>query len=289
MSFSFFMWHVRDNKPSCMDFPTEQPGVRLKALHFRLLLPPKTVLVGTTPVISTMARQICVIIFSICCCRWHLTPHPIFPADFGINDPNSWNMDLSIEVLVPSNADAYMSARSRWMDVIVGDLPSTPRVTIPSNAQGSCVNEPPITIDDIHICGRDAVSQHGLMEYLHFHCLILKHLVCLLIQVIDGPSGILGQAGPLFARPADENGKLTVVTGLMEFDKDDIAGLVADGTWNGVILHEMAHVFGIGTTWTFNGLVTNDFQYLGVQGISVWKDDWGCDSSPPIETDGGTG
>lgn len=128
-----------------------------------------------------------------------------------------------------------------------------------------------------------------LIEYLRFRCLILKHLIRRLIQVIDGPSGILGQAGPLLGRPSDENGKLTVVTGNMEFDKDDIAGLVADGTWNGVILHEMAHVFGIGTTWALNGLVTSELQYLGAQGISVWEDDWGCDSSPPVETDGGPG
>ena len=34
--------------------------------------------------------------------------------------------------------------------------------------------------------------------------------------------------------------------GAMRFDIDDIANMEADGTFEGVILHEMGHVIGVG-------------------------------------------
>ena len=35
----------------------------------------------------------------------------------------------------------------------------------------------------------------------------------------------------------------------------DVAALVANNTFYGVVLHEMAHILGIGTLWTFNNNV----------------------------------
>jgi len=62
---------------------------------------------------------------------------------------------------------------------------------------------------------------------------------------IDGPSKILGQAGPCQIRNSNS---LTVI-GLMEFDTADVATMIANGTINAVMLHEMGHVLGFGTLW----------------------------------------
>jgi hypothetical protein len=47
------------------------------------------------------------------------------------------------------------------------------------------------------------------------------------------------------------------------FDSADLAFMVQSGTINGVILHEMGHVLGIGTLWTklFNNLTDDDNNY----------------------------
>jgi hypothetical protein len=62
---------------------------------------------------------------------------------------------------------------------------------------------------------------------------------------IDGPGKILGQAGPCNIR----SGSGLTVLGEMEFDTADVAGLIAGGQLNEVMLHEMGHVLGFGTLW----------------------------------------
>lgn len=76
---------------------------------------------------------------------------------------------------------------------------------------------------------------------------------------INGPGGILGQAGPEFYRTAD----LTSITGSMAFDLAYAQGLYDDeqatgsGLWSSTVLHEMLHVLGFGTMWELQGLITN--------------------------------
>ena len=69
--------------------------------------------------------------------------------------------------------------------------------------------------------------------------------------LIDGESGILGQAGPTHLRPDS----LIPVKGKMEFDRSDLARMEADGSLVSVITHEMGHVLGIGTIWEDLGLL----------------------------------
>lgn len=115
-------------------------------------------------------------------------------------------------------------------------------------------------MDDLHICGRDVT--------------------------IDGVGGVLGSAGPVYIRTGGE--KITTITGVMQFDILDIPWLVAQGTWEDVILHEMGHVIGIGTLWGYIGLVDGALNYLGANAINIWNS-WGCVGTPPVETDGGPG
>ena len=63
------------------------------------------------------------------------------------------------------------------------------------------------------------------------------------LDTIDGNGGTLGFAG----RTAYWNSCPTIsATGAMTFDIDDISDLEFSGTFEGVILHEMGHVFGLG-------------------------------------------
>lgn len=60
---------------------------------------------------------------------------------------------------------------------------------------------------------------------------------------IDGEGGVLGQAGPRMLRDACMS---ISIEGIMMFDIDDIEDMETRGILDGVILHEMGHVLGIG-------------------------------------------
>ena len=82
----------------------------------------------------------------------------------------------------------------------------------------------------------------------------------------------------------------------MQFDADDIDGLVAKGTLQDVIQHEMLHVVGIGTLWTLKGLLagahTVDSRFTGALGVGACLGLGGatvCSNSVPVENTGGAG
>jgi hypothetical protein len=114
--------------------------------------------------------------------------------------------------LTPSQRAVFEVAAARWSEVIVGNLPD---VTLNGN-----------TIDDV------LIDAQGV--------------------AIDGPSGVLGQAGPTQLR----NNSLLPATGIMEFDIGDLAQLEASGGLLNVIVHEMGHVLGIGTLWRAKNLLS---------------------------------
>lgn len=73
---------------------------------------------------------------------------------------------------------------------------------------------------------------------------------------IDGPGGILGQAGPMSLRPnLPSMGPAAYLpsAGVMSFDSADLAKMQGDGTLVDVLTHEMLHVVGIGTVWKRKG------------------------------------
>jgi len=112
--------------------------------------------------------------------------------------------------------NAFKAAADRWAKVIVGDLPSV-------RVDGE-------VIDDLLILAQGTD--------------------------IDGPRGILGQAGPTHIRPANAGkAKFLPVKGIMSFDTADLKAMQQDGTLKDVITHEMGHVIGIGTIWERKGLL----------------------------------
>ena len=68
-------------------------------------------------------------------------------------------------------------------------------------------------------------------------------LISATLQAIDGVNGVLGFAGPNAVWRACNT---ISAEGEMTFDIADISSLEAEGSFEGVILHEMGHVIGVG-------------------------------------------
>lgn len=121
----------------------------------------------------------------------------------------------------PGQRTAFRVGEARWQAVIQGEQ------------------------DDVHVvrssgfCGSTIAIDETIDDLL-----ILADLV-----PIDGPGGVLGSAGPCLLR---ENG--IPVMGRMRFDTADLDNVEAGGTLDDLIVHEMGHVLGIGSLWSFFGL-----------------------------------
>jgi hypothetical protein len=149
---------------------------------------------------------------------------------------------------------AFDSAAARWSRVIFGDLTDLPNFNIPANA-----------------CGRPEIPQQTQN--------IDDVLIFVMLVPIDGPGGILGSAGPCSVRASNS---LTIY-GLMRFDTADLGTMEGNGTLRDVILHEMAHVLGLGTLWNLKGLLTGggglDPYFTGAQANVRFDEIGGTDYS----------
>jgi hypothetical protein len=157
--------------------------------------------------------------------------------------------------LTTAQKNAFKTAAKRWSKVIVGDLPD-----VVVNGQ---------VIDDV------LIEASGV--------------------AIDGPGGILGQAGPTHLRPASAGAaKFIPAKGRMQFDTADLANMQANGTLNDVITHEMGHVLGIGTIWTAKGLLAgssgNNPTFTGTNAKKEYGTLKGTGpAAVPVENTGGPG
>lgn len=118
---------------------------------------------------------------------------------------------------------AFQEAKTRWEALVFGDLAELP-VNLTAGACGGAFADHPAvneTVDDLVILAK--------------------------IDSIDGPGGVLGAAGPCWIRTGT-NAPLPAL-GLMRFDSADVAGYVASGRFDEIVLHEMGHVLGFGTLW----------------------------------------
>eukprot|EP00904_Undaria_pinnatifida_P006370 jgi/Undpi1/2863/HiC_scaffold_14.g06240.m1 len=116
-------------------------------------------------------------------------------------------------------------------------------------------------------------------------------LISATLEEIDGSGGTLGSAGPTSIWNACNTISLL---GAMRFDIDDIADMEDNGTFEGVIQHEMGHVIGVGTLW---GVGYGDCTTCRDDGDPAWTCpaalseyyDIGGTDSDIVETDGGSG
>ncbi|MDX2183821.1 MAG: leishmanolysin-related zinc metalloendopeptidase [Gemmatimonadaceae bacterium] len=148
--------------------------------------------------------------------------------------------DFCIEVVYtvePSATikQAFERAADRWAQVIVGSLPPARlQITSSTTCVGATIAPGTYDIPNVRIYAS--------------------------IVPIDGVGRVLGSAGPCFYRGTTSGivrpGELTIAGG-MRFDSDDVNNLIANGTFESVILHEMGHVLGLGTFWNPMGFLTD--------------------------------
>ena len=148
-------------------------------------------------------------------------------------DRGRYNITLKFIVPVtPEQEQVFEDAAARWERIIIKDLPSYTG-TIPSTFFGF----PPAvdgTVDDI--------------------------VIEVALAPIDGPGGILGQAGPRYVRLPE----YLTLTGVMFFDVADLGLLDQLGLFEEVIVHEMGHVLGVGTLWNSGGRSLREFNAEGL-------------------------
>jgi hypothetical protein len=135
----------------------------------------------------------------------------------------AFQIDIRFVGPAPSEAvqAAFAAAKAQWQNVIRETIGSVID-TIPLGACGSTDSTHVETVRDVIIFAR--------------------------IDSIDGPSNILGQAGPCGIRQL-RSGKWIPEVGRMQFDSADMTSMVNRGLLTAVITHEMGHVLGIGTLW----------------------------------------
>jgi hypothetical protein len=162
--------------------------------------------------------------------------------------------------MTTSQQAAFTAAAARWSQVITAGLPDR-AITLGTNTCASGTAAFSGTVDDL--------------------------LIDASIVPIDGPGGVLGNAGPCLVRTA---GGLPVY-GVMQFDSADMSTMEGAGLLGPVILHEMGHVLGFGTLWSgtlLNGAGTSDPTFVGPAALGVWHG-MGGTGAVPVENTGGVG
>jgi len=174
--------------------------------------------------------------------------------------------NITFRYLVPltdRQLEVFEAAGARWERIIIKDVPSIVG-PIPSAFGGV----PPIDgVDDV--------------------------VIEVVIAPIDGPGGILGQAGPRYVRDDD----FLTLSGVMYFDEADMDFLEEIDLFEEVIVHEMGHVLGVGTLWNVEqygfprtlreGPDTNPY-FNGHMANVHWNAEGGT-GELPIENMGGPG
>lgn len=110
------------------------------------------------------------------------------------------------------------------------------------------------------------------------------------IGSIDGQWNILGYAGPTSI--TSQGGYTLATAGTMVFDSADMSYMLSAGNFSDVITHEMGHVLGIGTLWTYNNVYTDGSgQYTGAAGVSTYRTEFNQPNATyvPVELGGGAG
>jgi hypothetical protein len=191
-------------------------------------------------------------------------------ASFTVTGASPFAVELRfLTTPTQTQREAFLAAQQRWQSLVVSELED---VRLDAGA-GTCGEESPAiqrTVDDV--------------------------LILITLEPIDGPGGVLGAAGPCYARDPE----FQTVLGLMRFDTADLDVLESAGLLQVVILHEMAHVLGYGTLWPNRGLLADaslsggtDPHFIGAEATLEFNAAGGATYAGglkvPVENTGGAG
>ena len=149
---------------------------------------------------------------------------------FSLGSNSAYHIELrflSPATTTMVHKQTFGDAAARWMTVITGNTPGADLTSNPFPAN-ACFGMPNPQVTDI----------------------IDDIIIFVDLAPIDGPGNVLGFAGPC---GRFVSAPLPIIGG-MTFDTADLATMIANGTFNEVILHEMGHVVGIGTLWNTTDL-----------------------------------
>ena len=121
------------------------------------------------------------------------------------------------------------------------------------------------------------------------------------LKTIDGIGGILGQAGPTAIRTATSSNPYLPAAGTIQLDSADAAQYQSKGLLDDIIEHEILHNLGVGSVWSYLGLVdgagTSTPTFIGEQATNAYEalyptvaaaySSWG--TGVPVENEGGSG
>ncbi|MCY3698535.1 MAG: Ig-like domain-containing protein [Gemmatimonadetes bacterium] len=165
---------------------------------------------------------------------------------------------------------AFRRAAERWMAILA-----------PTDLRDARMNR---TLG----CGSDPLFQRYVET-------IDDLMIVVAVVEIDGPSGILGRAGPCWLRTASS----LPLYGRIMMDAADL-GRLGTRDLEEVILHEMGHVLGIGLVWQRLDLLRNpasatsapDTHFTGPLAIAAFDEAGGTGydgAKVPVENEGGPG
>jgi PA domain/Glucodextranase, domain B/Leishmanolysin len=215
------------------------------------------------------------------------TVAPPTPYQLPVPDDTKFNITLRFVTnnITADQQAVFVDAANRWAEIIKDDLSNIPlNGPVEFNPNAAAFEG---TVDDV-------VIDASFVD-------------------IDGPSQVLGRAGPRYVRTGDD--KPLTIYGSMEFDIAEFApgGFFEDPKgYADVILHEMGHVLGIGTLWDATGTLAGfdpnaptdlplgtpnldyDPRFTGVASKAEYTALLGSDISDaqtgvPVENTGGTG
>jgi hypothetical protein len=181
----------------------------------------------------------------------------------------AYNIDLRFfgPALSQAAAAAFTNAAARISGAVIGDVPDWPAE--------------PFNIADY--CGLPGLPTD-------FNQPIDDLVIFASVVPIDGPGSILGAAGPCAIRDGLGAANQQTLFGVMQFDAADIDVMSSAGILQDVIQHEMLHVVGIGTLWSFYGLLadagTPSVRFTGALGVGACIQITAasvCPSSVPVE------
>ena len=191
--------------------------------------------------------------------------------------PGSFDIDVVVTDSVSAELRAaFEQAAGWWMTILAAtELPDIP---------GNVISA--VGCDDI-VSDQSVASIDDLM-------------VVMAVRTVDGPGGVLARARPCGVR----EGSMLPFMGTIQFDKDDLEGLLERGNTDDVeelILHEMGHVLGIGSIWSNFGLLREpsvggppgaDTHFAGPLAIGAFDEAGGQDydgAKVPVENQAGAG
>lgn len=157
------------------------------------------------------------------------------PYDSDKDAKEIFNIDLVVcGGPFPRAAPVFIRAAQTWMSVLVGDIADY----IPAEGEErECLMD----------FNRRPMMRCGFVDDI---------VIGFTLHPVDGVGKVIGSGAPMFSRGSDwPRHRALPVSGWMYFDQADVEMAIRTGQAFSIVLHEMGHVLGFGTTWSELGLV----------------------------------